>query len=564
MRRRLQRRFPKRCCSWYSVDMVREDIQKAVAAALKEMGADAAFVVERPAQMEHGDYATNAALAARVDAKELAAKLHIENVERVEVVGKFVNFFLSRDAIQKEVETAATQKEWGSNELYKNKKVLVEYTSPNLFKPLHIGNLVGNILGESLTRVFEASGADVTRLNYPSDIGLSVAKGVWGLKTTGGDPRDIKALGVAYVAGNAAYEDGSAKEEIEKINKALYEDSDEELSALRRTGIETSRQSLDALCKALGTTFDKEFFESEAGVLGGELVRANIGKIFEESEGAVVYKGEQDGLHTRVFLNSQGLPTYEAKDLGLFKLKLEVYPDFDISVTDTGPEQREYFKVLFAVARKVFSALKDRTLVNTNHGLLKLTTGKMSSRLGNVITGESLIEELQDEAKEKMQARELADKQKTAEQIAVGAIKFAALKQGSGKDIIFDPEKSLSLEGDSGPYLQYARVRALSLTKQAKAAGIEGNTGDASEHAHALERLLVHYPDAVARAAQELEPHYVTTYLTELAGAFNSWYAGGRVIGGSNQYYGVLLTRAVEQTLAKGLHVLGIPAPEEM
>ena len=556
--------------------MLRDDIHKAVAAALKEMGAEVPFVVERPAQMEHGDYATNAALAARVDARELAEKLRIENIERVEVVGKFINFFLSREAIKREIETAANEKEWGSNQLYKNKQVLVEYTSPNLFKPLHIGNLVGNVLGESVSRLFEASGAEVKRINYPSDIGLTVAKGVWGLQKNGGDPRDIKALGAAYIAGNEAYEDGSAKEEIERINKALYEDSDPQLSALRKAGVETSRQSLDALCEMLGTKFDREFFESEASPLGSGLVRVNEGAIFEKSDGAVVYKGEQDRLHTRVFLNSQGLPTYEAKDLGLFKLKLDAYPNFDISITDTGAEQCEYFKVLFAVARKVFPALGDKTLINTNHGTLKLTTGKMSSRKGNVITGESLIEDLKKEAQEKMRERELADKNKTAEQIAVGAIKYAVLKQGSGKDIIFDPGKSLSLEGDSGPYLQYARVRALSLLRKAEQEGLltkgeawpsgleRPESATFPAELFPLARLLIHYPDAVARAAEELEPHYVATYVTELAGAFNSWYASERVIGSKYQNYRVLLTLAVEQTLAKGLHVLGIPAPDEM
>ncbi len=553
--------------------MIRANLEDGIRSALGAIGSDATFVVERPGQMEHGDYSTNAALAAaktleknpREVASELASKLSgIEGIEKVEVAGAgFINFFLTREEIKKEVSSAATEKEWGSNALYKNKKVLVEYTSPNLFKPLHIGNLVGNILGEAVARLLEGAGADVKRLNYPSDIGLTVAKAVWGLQKLGLDAHDIAALGRAYVAGTEAYE-GSAKPEIEAINKALYEGSDETLSALRAAGIETSRKHLGELCARLGTTFDQEFFESQSGPIGRELVQINLGKIFEESEGAVIYKGEQDGLHTRVFLNSQGLPTYEAKDLGLLSLKLENYPDFNISITDTGPEQTEYFKVLYTVARKVFPKLEGRSLQHIAHGYLKLTTGKMASRTGNVITGESLLQDLQEVAKEKMEDRELSDKEKTADQIAVGAIKYAVLKQGNGRDIMFDPEKSLSLEGDSGPYLQYARVRALSLMKEARKQTIEAEDSDAPEHAHMLERLLVHFPDAVARAAKELEPHYVTTYLTELASTFNSWYASGRVIGGSNPHYGILLTTAVEQTLAKGFRALGIPSPEEM
>jgi arginyl-tRNA synthetase len=194
----------------------------------------------------------------------------------------------------------------------------------------------------------------------------------------------------------------------------------------------------------------------------------------------------------------------------------------------------------------------------------------------------------------------LKDVEKTASLVAVGAIKYAVLKQGRGKDIIFDPEKSLSLEGDSGPYLQYAHTRARSLLRMAQDAGIvaaspdvsaAGRQGDAStsdeaspETSHApaeasphgpaaeagvrevspLERALLHFEGAVARAVTELEPHHITTYLTELASLFNSWYASNRVIGGNDEAHGVLLTQAFANTMQKGLELLGIPVPEEM
>lgn len=547
--------------------MIRNVLENAVANALQACGAEGVpFSIERPAAMEHGDYATNAALVAakklskspREVAEQIVAQLGtVEGVERVEVAGAgFINFHLSRKTL--------VPAPHGAPHTYEGKRVLVEYTSPNLFKPLHIGNLIGNILGESIARLYAASGAEVVRINYPSDIGLTVAKGVWGLRANNLNPADIEQLGKAYVLGSEAYENGSAKEEIESINRALYEDSDKELTALRRAGIETSRKHLDDLCARLGTTFDKEFFESEAAPVGVELVRKHTGSVFEESEGAVVYRGEQDGLHTRVFLNSQGLPTYEAKDLGLFELKRRAYPHFDITITDTGSEQAEYFKVLYAVVRKVFPDSAEKELLHSAHGFLRLTTGKMSSRKGNVITGESLIEELISAAKEKMQGRELANAENTAEQIAIGAIKYAVLKQGSGKDIVFDPEKSLSLEGDSGPYLQYAHTRAQSLLRTAKEAGVTAGTNDMPEHASVLERTLLHYADAVERAVQKREPHYITTYLTELAGAFNSWYASNRVVGGEHPHYGVFLTEATARTLADGLSLLGIPVPEEM
>jgi arginyl-tRNA synthetase len=171
---------------------------------------------------------------------------------------------------------------------------------------------------------------------------------------------------------------------------------------------------------------------------------------------------------------------------------------------------------------------------------------------------------LQKEAKVKMAERALKNVDEVAEQVAVGAIKYTVLKQGSGRDIIFDPAKSLSLEGDSGPYLQYAHTRALSLIAAAQKADIVPDAIDASTESSALERVLIHFPDTLARAAAELEPHYITTYLTELAAAFNSWYANERVIGGPHPQYGLLLAQAAEATLKQGLTVLGIPAPEEM
>jgi arginyl-tRNA synthetase len=554
--------------------VIKETIEQAVRAALTELGAgDTAFVVSRPGEMTHGDFATNAALAAvkllknppaggpKEVAQALAEKLSIQGVEKVEVAGAgFINFFLAKETLAQELESAAKDASYGNNTLYKGKTVLVEYTSPNLFKPLHIGNLVGNVLGESVARLFEASGATVHRLNYPSDIGLTVAKGVWGLWKNKLDPKDITQLGKAYVAGNAAYEDGSAKSEIEEINRALYENSNAEWSALRTQGIETSKRHLDELCRKLGTQFDSVFFESQSGPHGREIVTEQIGKVFEKSEGAVVFHG----AHTRVFLNSQGLPTYEAKEVGLFDLKMMAYPNFDTSITVTGSEQKEFFAVVFDAIKKIFpDHTNGKELRHISNGFLKLTTGKMSSRLGNVITGESLIEDLEDEAKEKMQGRELTDTTAVAEQVAIAAIKYTVLKQGSGKDIVFDPEKSLSLEGDSGPYLQYAHVRASSLIKKASDAEV---VEDASAYdSFALSRLLVHYPDALLRAAQELEPHHVTTYLTELASAFNSWYAAERVIvDGKVSSGNVVLIKAVKNILSSGLQTLGIPAPEEM
>jgi arginyl-tRNA synthetase len=551
---------------------MRQEIEEAIETALEALGVSGAyFTLERPGAFEHGDYATNAALVAakvlKKNPKEIAellkAKIEEEPlsiVEKIEVAGAgFINFFLSRQAVLNEVKKAAHDEKWGENTLHKGKTVMVEYTDPNPFKEFHIGHLMSNAIGESIARLFESSGAKVSRANYQGDIGLHVAKAIWGKQQ-----KPEASWGESYVYGSEHYE--AHKEGIDSLNKVIYEKTDPAVNELYDAGRDESLAHFEDIYRLLGTTFTYYFFESETGPKGLSIVREHS-DVFKKSEGAIIFEGEEYGLHTRVFVNSKGLPTYEAKELGLVEAKKEK-GDFDISLTVTANEISDYFKVVRKAAELVFPDLEGKMLARF-HGFLKLTTGKMSSRKGNVVTGESLLADLQAEAKEKVGERELKNADTVGKQVAVGAIKYAVLKQGSGKDIVFDSEKSLSLEGDSGPYLQYARVRALSLIEKARGAEITDEVLGYEDiktfvMALTLDRLLVHFPETIEHAAQELEPHYVTTYLIELASLFNSWYASERLIGGRYPSYALLITEAIERTLTKGLTVLGIPVPEEM
>ncbi|KXJ99862.1 MAG: Arginine--tRNA ligase [Parcubacteria bacterium OLB19] len=537
------------------------------------------FAVEHPAELTHGDYATNVAMvvakrkgeAPRQVAEQLVAALQdqIEYVEKIEIAGPgFINFFLSRDFFASEVARVKTLSDaWGRNDNEIGQLVMMEYTSPNLFKPLHIGNLVGNIIGESISRLFEFSGAEVKRINYPSDIGLTVAKGVWGLKKQGGDPDDIVALGKAYVFGNEAYENvEEAKKDIDDLNKVLYEGSNEELNEIRRIGIATSLRRLAELCGVLGTKFDLQFFESEVSVLGKDTVLQHVGDVFKESEGAIVYEGEKVGLHTRVFLNSKGLPTYEAKDLGNFLTKQKTYPDWTKSIIITGNEQREYFQVLFAVIKELFTDVTQKDLEHISTGFLTLTTGKMSSRKGNVLTGESLLAEIQNEARIKAENTRTDDVEAMTEMVAVAALKYQILRQNPGSNIIFDKEKSLSFEGDSGPYLQYTYARINSVLEKAKQAGLELNTNTYPDAPYEIEKIIYRFPEVIEEALVDRAPHKVVGYLTELAGEFNSFYAHEKIADKEdiNAPYKIAIAEAVKTTLENGLWILGIKAPERM
>jgi arginyl-tRNA synthetase len=555
-------------------------IEQAIALSLEQLGLpQAKFVVEHPADFIHGDYSSNVALVLskqvgkvpRQIAEEIVAIMteQIEYVEKITIAGPgFINFHLSRDFFATEVfRINHVPERWGSNESLCGEEIIFEYTSPNLFKPLHVGNLVGNIIGESMTRLLEASGAVVHRVNYPSDIGLTVAKGVWGLQKTGGDPEDISKLGEAYRIGNDAYEnDPQAKLEIETVNRALYAGSDIELMSLRERGLATSKKRLAELCAVLGTKFDTEIYESDVSELGKELALSNVGEIFAESEGAIVYYGEKHGLHTRVFVNSQGLPTYEAKDLGNFSKKIDTYPAWTQSFVVTGNEQSEYFKVLIAAVKEVFPAAKDKLIEHIATGFLTLTTGKMSSRKGNVLTGESLLAEMEEEARKKAEASRSENVDELTEMVAVAALKYQILRQAPGTNIIFNKEQAISFEGDSGPYLQYTYARIVSVLEKAKVAGVVTEGKVLPENTYLLEKFLYQFEEVVLEAQTDRAPQKLTVYLTELAGAFNAFYAQEKIADSTDEYspYKAALTEAVGTTLKNGLYLLGIKAPNAM
>jgi len=555
-------------------------IREALEAACTKLGLpvpDGGVAVEHPDDLSHGDFATNIALvlakeadkAPREVAEELlAAWEQPEVVEHVEVAGPgFINMHLTRIALRDGIRTVcAVGERWGAHDTLKGQKVLVEHTQPNPFKPFHIGHLMTSTLGESIARLYEFSGAEVRRANYQGDVGLHVAKCLWGLNKLGGDPSSLEDLGKAYVEGNRAYEDeDGAKAEIAQYNAMVYEGA-AHIQEQYTTGRRVSLEHFEDLYTLLGTHFDHYFFESETQAPGRAMVKEGLAEgVFEESDGAVVYKGEDDGLHTRVFISSQGLPTYEAKELGLAQLKAEKW-DFDLSITTAAVEQQEYFKVIFAVLHKLRPELAEK-LAHVSHGMMVLSDGKMSSRKGNVITGEALLTEMQERAAQKVAERDLTDdeKEEITKAVAIAAIKYSILKQKAGKNITFDKEKSLSFEGDSGPYLQYAHTRAMSVLAKAQAAGIEPSTELAPKEVVTLERLVYRFPEVALRACKEHEPHFVTTFLVELASEWNSWYAAEKILDGSLETpYKLAVAEAVAKTLKNGLWLLGMQAPEKM
>jgi arginyl-tRNA synthetase len=266
------------------------------------------------------------------------------------------------------------------------------------------------------------------------------------------------------------------------------------------------------------------------------------------------------------------LPTYETKELGLTKKKFELESP-DISIVDTATEQADYMRVVMQAISVLYPELEGK-LKHITHGMMRFAQGKMSSRLGNVVTGESLLRDSKNMVLEKMADRDFSDVEKNsiAEMVGVAAIKYSILRSTVGSDIIFDFEKSISFEGDSGPYLQYTLVRANSVLEKAKhpsgasASSLWQGSKNADREVFEIEKYLYQFPEVVERALSEYEPHHIATYLIELASSFNSFYANNKIIDDTDESspYKIALTNSFAKVMQNGLWLLGIKVPEKM
>ena len=567
--------------------------QRITAVLAGILGPDVPVELSIPEDQQFGHFSTNVAMRLakerRAKPLDLATELAVEIVakapaglfEKVEAAAPgFVNFWLSKETIQNEFASVSKDDSYGADKNMKGETVMVEFTDPNPFKLFHIGHLMSNTIGESFSRVYEAMGATVVRANYQGDIGMHVAKAVWGMERLSSErPNDVHDLfvqtvflGQAYAKGAGAYEeDPEAKKEIEEINIKLYDKSDPSLNARYNEGRAWSLAYFETVYQRLGTKFKKYYFESEIADEGAAVVRAHP-EVFVLSEGATVFPGEKYGLHTRVFINSKGLPTYEAKEIGLNKKKFEDYPSLDLSVVVTGNEINDYFKVLMKAMELVMPGVAGRTK-HVSHGMLRLPTGKMSSRTGDVITAESLLDQVKAKLKERVSERPddlNADERAVAtEAIAVGAVKYSILKQAPGQDIVFDFDKSLAVDGDSGPYLQYAYARLRSIMRKAggeQSSDIDPRSLD-SEPELALMRKIFEFPDVVVRAGETRSSSGLANYLYKLAVHANKFYETTPILKDDHEarrHARLALAGAAARTLKIGLDLLGIATLEKI
>lgn len=523
---------------------------------------------------DFGDYSSNIALHgkdSKAEAGKIVEKLRkdkklSEIVEKIDIAGPgFINFWLKKDVlIDNMMQIGGQGEDYGRSDLLKGKKIMFEFAHPNTHKAFHLGHLRNITTGEALSRISEFAGAQVIRVNYQGDVGLHIAKALWGINKLGfKDPGDIKSraefLGKAYSRGATSYEeDEQAKTEIEKINDKIYNKSDDAVNKLYEETRKLSLDYFEKIYERVYTKFDRLYFESEVAEKGKEIAgRALKKNILRKSEGAVIFPGSEYGFHDRVFISSKEIPTYEAKDLGLAELQFAEY-DPDRLIHVVGPEQTAYFQVLFKAMELIMPGVSSRE-VHVPYGWVRLKEGKMSSRTGNVVLGEWLLDEAKSSIKKSYNPPD-----DVAEQIAVGAVKYSFLKCGLTQDIAFDLKESIALEGNSGPYLQYTVARTNSVAAKAKGVGRGSGGGELDDQELLLLRSLTKFEETVTESALNYSPNILCNYLYDLAQKFNTFYNKDKIIGGENEEFRLSLTSATGQVLRNGLGILGIDTPERM
>lgn len=544
--------------------------------------------LETPPDSKLGDYAFPCfGLAKQLKkspieiAKDLASKLKPNKyIKEIKSTGPYVNFFVNESILAELIlNNISSGKDDYGKAKKKKERVMIEFSQPNTHKGFHIGHLRNASLGDSLVRIMRFNGYDVVAANYIGDIGAHIAKCIWYyLKFyKNKEPKTNKGewLGSIYTeASKIVAENEEYKKEIQKIQRKL-EDGNKELTELWEKTKEWSMQDFYKIYKELGINFDVFFFESQVEKPGKKIVLDMLKKgIAEKSDGAVIINLEKYGLKVFLLLKSDGTSLYSTKDFALAKKKFDDYK-IDKSIYVIGSEQRFHLKQLFKTL-EIIGFKQAKKCYHLSYELVMLKEGKMSSRLGNIVLYFELSKKIFEKASKEVEKRHKQwpekDKEKATKQIAVAAMKFSMLNQDNNKTIVFDINKALDFEGETGPYIQYAHARICSILRKFGKRIDKGfiDKADLSllkeKEETELIKLLGKFPDVVENAASSYKPSLISRYLLDLSQGFNEFYHIHQILKEREELKNtrILLIDSIRQVLKNGLNLLGIEAPEKM
>ncbi|MCX7956003.1 MAG: arginine--tRNA ligase [Patescibacteria group bacterium] len=563
--------------------MIKEKIRKKIELIIKKLiNKKIDLDIQFPNNSNFGDYSTAIALKLTKIikknpleiAQEIVKNFDKENdvFEKIEIIKPgFINFWLSKSYLANQIIFFAENNfNFPKYYLGKNKKIMIEFAHPNTHKLFHIGHLRNISIGESLVRIFESLDNKVIRANYQGDVGLHIAKCLYSVKNSINQIKNLKTLqekiefiGKMYSEGTKAYEENEkSKQEIIEINKQIY-NQDKKIINLWKKTRKWSLDYFNKIYKRVYSYFNRFYFESEMAKRAIEISNQALKKnILEKSEKAIIFNGKKYNLDTRVFINSLGYPTYEGKELALAEKEFSEFGNLDKNIHIVTPEQTSFFKVTFKVEELINAKIKGKQY-HLAYEWVNLKTGKMSSRQGNIIEANWLI----DKIKEKIIKNFNCD-EKTAEILAVASAKYSFLKNSPQTIINFDIDESIGINGNSAPYLIYTYVRCQSVLKKSniKFTNKILDINNLENFELNLLRKIYQFSEIVLKSAENYSPNFIANYLYELASDYNLFYQKYPIIKTEEKTKKrrILITLAVANIIKKGLELLGIKTVEKM
>ena len=525
---------------------------------------------------------------------------HVAEVTAYNVVKGFLNLTIADSYFLSFFGEIAAQERYGTTPITaESPAMIVEYSSPNTNKPLHLGHIRNNLLGFSMAKILEATGKRVYKTQIINDRGIHICKSMiaWQLFGKGETPESTglkgdKLVGKYYVLFDKAYKEeiaqltaqGKTKEVAEReapiFVKAqemlrLWEQGDEDTLALWKQMNQWVYDGFEVTYRNLGVSFDRNYYESETYLLGKDIVQRGLeqGVFYRKEDGSIWIDLTADGLDEKLVLRSDGTSVYITQDLGTATKRIEEdFPKVEGMIYTVGNEQDYHFKVLFLILQKLGFAWA-KNLYHLSYGMVELPNGKMKSREGTVVDADDLMEEMVQVAEElsqelgKLDGYTQQQKQQLYRVIGLGALKYYILKVDPKKKIAFNPQESIDFQGNTGPFIQYTYARIQSILRKAGELPALPTTGELHAKERELIKQLSLFASVVQQAADTYSPALIANYVYELVKEFNSFYQNVSILGEEDPIKRALrihLSRKVGEVIATGFDLLGIEVPERM